>query len=252
MFRPLSPVRANCQSASVGPWSDDLFAELSRTAQSCTWSGSPSIWYTVYVSFIPLLIVFGNRVLFLPRRRQCITSSFPASPWFTSPVKDLVDQTTISSLTLICPCRLFFIRHICVLPPLLLKALEVYASLSDCSQFQTCLLLWVWNQAVYEDFCMCAHLCVRAVANTFRHSRSAQTTKHYIPPVSWHIYLQHIPLSGVSCWQRHWDRWGMHAFIRIWREKMKIYHCVVWTPQEADEWFTTDTLWASCLNSAIL
>lgn len=48
-------------------------------------------------------------------------SSFSASPWFTSLVKDLVDQTTRSSLTLICPCRLFFIKHICVLPPLLLK-----------------------------------------------------------------------------------------------------------------------------------
>ncbi len=66
MLRPLRPVRANCQSASIGPWSTDLLGELSCAAHlSCTESGSKSIWYTVHVSFIPSLSTFGNAVLFL-------------------------------------------------------------------------------------------------------------------------------------------------------------------------------------------
>lgn len=66
MLRPLSPVRANCQSASVGPWSADLLAELSRAAHlSCAGSGSETVWYTVSESFISSPCVFGNVLLFL-------------------------------------------------------------------------------------------------------------------------------------------------------------------------------------------
>lgn len=50
MLRPLSPVRANCQSARAGPWSADLPAELSWAAHlSCTGSGSETYHLWVYL-----------------------------------------------------------------------------------------------------------------------------------------------------------------------------------------------------------